>query len=57
MTEGLDEKARQEMLAAIPMERLGKVEDVAGVALFLAGPLASYITGQVIIVDGGMVMA
>ncbi|AVX30597.1 3-oxoacyl-[acyl-carrier-protein] reductase [Carboxydocella thermautotrophica] len=56
MTGVLGEKVREELLAQIPLERLGQPEDVAAVALFLAGPAASYITGQVINVDGGMVM-
>ena len=38
----------------IPARRLGKPEDVAGVVVFLAGPAAGYITGQVITVDGGL---
>lgn len=44
---------RDPILARIPMQRLGTVEDVAGVALFLASPLAAYITGAIIPVDGG----
>ena len=44
------------MLSNIPMKRFGEVEDVAKTALFLAGELSDYITGQVIVVDGGMVM-
>jgi 3-oxoacyl-[acyl-carrier protein] reductase len=46
-----------ESLKRIPMGRLGTPEDMAGVALFLASPLAAYITGQTIVVDGGMVLA
>jgi 3-oxoacyl-[acyl-carrier protein] reductase len=38
----------------VPVRRLGKPEDVAGVVLFLAGPAAGYITGQVLTVDGGL---
>ena len=38
----------------IPVRRLGKPEDIAAVAVFLAGPAAAYITGQVITVDGGL---
>ncbi len=44
------------MKGRIPMGRLGSPEDVAGVVRFLAGPEARYITGQVLAVDGGMVM-
>ena len=43
-------------LQSIPMARLGTGTDMAGVALFLASPLAGYITGQTVIVDGGMVL-
>ena len=45
------------MLAAIPMGKLGRPEDVAAVCLFLASDESSYITGQTIVVDGGMVTA
>jgi 3-oxoacyl-[acyl-carrier protein] reductase len=44
-------------LQGIPMGRLGTPQDMAGVALFLASPLAGYIAGQTLIVDGGMVLA
>ncbi len=57
MTEGLPESAKEALLAAIPLGRLGAPEDVAGVVGFLAGDEAAYMTGQVIYVDGGMVMA
>ena len=43
-----------ELYKDIPAKRLGKPEDIAAVAAFLASPEASYITGQVIIVDGGL---
>jgi 3-oxoacyl-[acyl-carrier protein] reductase len=56
MTQALSEEARSWMLDQVPMGRAGTVEDVAGVAAFLAGDEASYMTGQVIRVDGGMVM-
>ena len=56
MTDKLTEQQRQAMLANIPAGRLGEPDDVAKVALFLASGLANYITGQVIVVDGGMVM-
>ena len=56
MTEGLGEKFKEETKKAIPLKRLGKPEDVANVVAFLASEDADYITGQVIQVDGGMVM-
>ena len=54
MTKAVNEKAREAWLATIPMKRAGQPEDVAKVALFLASDLSSYVTGQVIGVDGGM---
>ncbi len=56
MTAALSEEARAALRAQIALGRLGSVEDVAGLVRFLAGPAASYITGQVIVVDGGMVI-
>jgi 3-oxoacyl-[acyl-carrier protein] reductase len=56
MTHKLSDKAKDEFLKNIPLKRPGKPEDVANAALFLASPLADYITGQVLTVDGGMVM-
>jgi 3-oxoacyl-[acyl-carrier protein] reductase len=56
MTEVLSPEIRQWMLDQIPMERPGSVDDVAAAVAFLAGDEASYITGQVLKVDGGMVM-
>ncbi|MFO7260085.1 MAG: 3-oxoacyl-[acyl-carrier-protein] reductase [bacterium] len=56
MTAALAPAVREELAARIPLGRLGTAEDVAGVVRFLAGPGARYITGQVIVVDGGMVM-
>ena len=56
MTETLADEAREQMLRRVPLGRAGHATDVANVVLFLAGPAASYITGQVITVDGGMVM-
>ena len=57
MTENLPEEAKTALLQSIPLARLGKPEDVAGVVGFLAGEQAGYMTGQVICVDGGMVMS
>jgi 3-oxoacyl-[acyl-carrier protein] reductase len=56
MTAGLDAPMREALLQRIPLGVLGQVEDIAAAALFLAGPGARYITGQVLTVDGGMVM-
>ena len=56
MTAVLPEKAREAILASIPMARLGAAEDVANAVAFLASDEAGYITGQVLAVDGGMSM-
>ena len=56
MTAKLPEAVVEENLKSIPMKKLGKVEDVANLVRFLASDDASYITGQVICVDGGMAM-
>lgn len=56
MTEKLTDEIKEQILARIPLQRLGKAEEVAGVVSFLASPQADYITGQIICVDGGMVM-
>jgi 3-oxoacyl-[acyl-carrier protein] reductase len=56
MTASLPEKARNAMLNQVPLGRAGKPEDVAGVVAFLASERASYITGQVIHISGGMYM-
>ncbi|MHC5035074.1 MAG: 3-oxoacyl-[acyl-carrier-protein] reductase [Planctomycetota bacterium] len=56
MTDKLSDEARNSALAGIPLGRFGQPEDVANAVLFLAGPLSDYVTGQVIVVDGGMVM-
>lgn len=56
MTSELTGEARAWLLSQIPMRELGQPEDVAPIIRFLAGPGARYITGQVIVVDGGMVM-
>ncbi len=54
MTAAMTPEARSAMAAQIPLERLGTPADVAGVVAFLASDLGAYITGQVLIVDGGM---
>lgn len=56
MTEALPEKVREEWCQKIPLRRGGKPEDIADVAVFLASDMSSYVTGQVIQVDGGMNM-
>jgi 3-oxoacyl-[acyl-carrier protein] reductase len=55
MTAGLPDKVRNEMLGQIPLKRFGRGEDVAGVVKFLLSPDAAYITGQTLVVDGGMI--
>jgi 3-oxoacyl-[acyl-carrier protein] reductase len=56
MTSGMTADARAALSAQIPLERLGTPKDIAGVAAFLSSEHAAYITGQVFVVDGGMVM-
>ena len=56
MTQALTEKVRESAIASIPMGRMGNVEEIAQTVAFLAGKGSDYITGQVICVDGGMVM-
>ncbi|MDD5066604.1 MAG: 3-oxoacyl-[acyl-carrier-protein] reductase [bacterium] len=56
MTRKLPENIREEMIKMIPMKKYGLPEDVAASVLFLVSDLARYITGQVIVVDGGMLM-
>jgi len=54
MTDKIPEKLREEMVRSIPLGRMGEPDDVAAVVSFLTSPAAGYITGQVIVVDGGM---
>jgi 3-oxoacyl-[acyl-carrier protein] reductase len=56
MTASLPDEARATLLEEIALGRLGRPEDVAGTVLFLASDLAAYVTGQVLVVDGGMVI-
>jgi 3-oxoacyl-[acyl-carrier protein] reductase len=56
MTKDLPEERKQKILAQIPLERIGTAEDVAAAVKFLAGDDASYITGHVLAVNGGMYM-
>lgn len=56
MTDELSDKVKEEMLSNIPLNKFGEQEDVANLICFLASPQADYINGQVINVDGGMVM-
>jgi len=54
MTAGLSEKVREELLASIPLKRLGQPEDIARAIVWLASDQAAYITGTVLSIDGGM---
>ncbi len=56
MTNKLNEKQKEAMLSIVPLKRMGKPEDVARVVKFLLSPDSDYLTGQVIPIDGGMVM-
>ena len=56
MTSYLDDSAKKDLIETIPLKRLGRPEDVAELVLFLASEEASYITGQTISIDGGLLM-
>ena len=56
MTDELSDKVKEAIKSNIPMGEMGKVEDIAEAVAYLASPGASYVTGQVLTVDGGMVM-
>ena len=54
MTEALDEKVKEQYLSGIPMKRFGKTEEVSQLVCFLLSQASSYITGEVIKIDGGL---
>ncbi len=56
MTAALNDAQREAIMDQIPLKRLGQVNDIAQAAVYLCGPHAGYMTGQVMTVDGGMVM-
>jgi 3-oxoacyl-[acyl-carrier protein] reductase len=56
MTDVLNDTIKEKVKEVIPLRRFGQPQEIAGVVSFLAGPDSSYVTGQVIVVDGGMVM-
>ena len=56
MTSAMTDDAKKMLFGQIPLARLGKPQDIAGLAAFLSSEHAAYITGQVFVVDGGMVM-
>jgi 3-oxoacyl-[acyl-carrier protein] reductase len=55
-TQGSKESFRESLMAATPLRRLARPEDVAGPVLFLASELSGFMTGQLLLVDGGLVM-
>ena len=56
MTDGLPAEIKEKALQQVPLGRMGRPEEIAAAVAFLAGPQADYITGQALVVDGGMVM-
>ncbi|RKD34400.1 3-oxoacyl-[acyl-carrier-protein] reductase [Thermohalobacter berrensis] len=56
MTDKLPDKVKDEYIKKIPLNRFGETEDIANAVLFLASDMSKYITGQVLVVDGGMLM-
>ena len=56
MTDELSEEIKDGIVKRVPLADFGQVDDIANAVLFLAGPEARYITGQVLAVDGGMTM-
>ena len=54
MTDKLSEEIKEEYIKHIPLGRLGTPDEIADIVLFLSSPMANYITGQVIVIDGGM---
>ena len=56
MTSYLDAKTKNEIIKNIPLQRFGDTADVAKLAMFLASNESSYITGQIITIDGGLIM-
>jgi 3-oxoacyl-[acyl-carrier protein] reductase len=56
MTEELSEEQKTAILQYVPLQRMGTPEDVADAVAFLAGDDSAYMTGQVLVVDGGLVM-
>ncbi|MCK6604648.1 MAG: 3-oxoacyl-[acyl-carrier-protein] reductase [Ignavibacteriaceae bacterium] len=56
MTDKLNDKQKEALLNIIPLKRMGNSDDIANAVLYLSSPLSDYVTGQVLTVDGGMVM-
>ena len=56
MTAVLDDKYKEDIKAQIPLRRFGQPEEIAGAVAFLTGEDSRYITGQVLVIDGGMPM-